>query len=324
MGNVQVDISVVIVTWNVRKYVEECLKSLENQVGCPAMEVIVVDNNSSDGTAELIAEHFRHVKFIRSSSNLGFSRANNVGLRHCKGKYICLINPDVNLKPDCLAKIIAFMEQDPSIGILGPQMLASDGRVRRSCMRFPSAWNIFCSAMGLDAVIKSSRFFGGLQMRDFRFDRICDVDVLNGWFWVVKQDALEQVGPLDERFFMYGEDVDWCYRFYQDGWRAVFYPEAQAVHYGGASSARAPVRFYVEMKKADAQFWRKHHRRRGRLFYLATICLHEFVRLAAYASIYCFRKSSRVEATFKMNRSAACLLWLAGLYHLPQFGSDRS
>jgi len=318
MADASVDISIVIVTWNVKRYVQECLGSLRRQAACPQIEVIVVDNASSDGTTEFIAECFPYVKVIQNKSNLGYARANNIGLQHCKGKYICLVNPDINLPPDCLAKIFGYMEQDSSVGMLGPRMLGPDGKVRRSCMRFPGAWNVFCRAMGLDTIFKSTRFLRGLLMHDFGFDRVCDVDVLNGWFWVVRREALEQVGPLDERFFMYGEDTDWCYRFHQNRWRTVFYPEAQAVHYGGASSASAPVRFYIEMCKADAQFWRKHHRWLGKLFYLAVLWLHEFVRLAGYATIYWFRKSSRQESVFKMRRSAACLLWLAGLYRLPE------
>lgn len=319
MNNAPVDISVVIVTWNVKHYVEGCLKSLELQEGCPQVEIIVVDNASSDGTADSIVEHFPNVTLCRNSSNLGFARANNLGLQHCNGKYICLVNPDVVVAPDCLAKILLYMEEDLSIGILGPKMLGPDGRVRRSCMRFPDAWNVFCRAVGLDTLLENSRFSRGLLMQDFRFDRACDVDVLNGWFWVIRRTALEQVGLLDENFFMYGEDLDWCYRFHQHGWRTVFYPGAQAIHYGGASSARVPIRFYIEMCRANAQFWRKYHRRPGTLFYLAALWIHEFVRLAGYATTYWFRKSSRAESAFKVRRSIACLLWLAGLYRLPEY-----
>lgn len=314
-----VDMSVVIVTWNVKRYVEECLESLQCQTECPPIEITVVDNASSDGTADFIEKFFPSVKVVRNSANLGFAIGNNIGIRGSKGKYICLINPDVKVAPDCLSKVLAYMEQNPSIGILGPKMLGPDGRVRRSCMRFPDAWNVFARAVGLDTLFNKSRFSSGLLMPDFRFDRVCDVDVLNGWFWVVRRKALEQVGPIDERFFMYGEDIDWCYRFHQNAWRTVFYPEAQAVHYGGASSARAPIRLHIEMCKANVQFWRKHHRQLGRMFYLAVLWVHEFLRLLGYAAIYSLRKSSRQEYVFKMRRSATCLLWLAGLYRLPEY-----
>lgn len=323
MENASAEVSIVIVTWNARRYVEKCLESLQCQRACPPMEIIVVDNASSDGTVESIKKRFPCVKIVRNNCNLGFAKGNNIGIRLSQGKYLCLINPDVKVAPDCLATLLGFMEQDSSIGISGPRMLSADGRVQRSCMRFPGAWSVFCRAGGLDSLFKSTRLFSGLLMHDFRFDRVCDVEVLNGWFWVVRRRALEQVGLLDERFFMYGEDVDWCYRFHQNGWRVVFCPTAQAVHYGGASSARVPIRSYVEMWKADAQYWRKHHRRLGSMFYLVVLWVHMSVRLAGYAVIYGFRKSSRLESVYKMRRSAACLLWAVGLYRFPELKSDR-
>jgi GT2 family glycosyltransferase len=320
MDEEKVDLSIVVVTWNAKKVTEECLESIERQDAARSLETIVVDNASSDGTVEMVQEKFPSVRLVQNDQNLGFAKANNSGIRLSTGKYICLINSDVNVPPSCLRRIYCFMEENPSVGLLGPRMLGADGKTRRSCMRFPTLWSSFCRALGLDSLVKGSTTFGGFLMSDFKHDRVMDVEVLNGWFWVVRREALEQVGLLDERFFMYGEDVDWCYRFRSKGWRTVFYPEAEAIHYGGASSARAPARFYVEMHKANVQYWRKHHGRLAQFAYLLTVWLHEVVRILGYAAAYLLRKCSRADAAYKVKRSVACIRWLAGREFVPEDG----
>ena len=149
-------------------------------------------------------------------------------------------------------------------------------------------------------------------MRDFAYDRIADVQVLTGWFWMVRREALAQVGGLDEQFFMYGEDIDWCRRYWQAGWRVVFYPNAEALHYGGGSSAKAPIRFAIEMLRARLQYIRKHHSIFARIAFRVTLWLHHLLRIAGYGVLLLLSKSHRAEAAFKVRQSCACLLWLAG------------
>ena len=250
------DLSIIIVSWNTKKYLEECLTSLQTIDGNLSVEIIVVDNASTDGSPEMIRTQFPNVKLMETGANLGFAGGNNIGLKEVSGKYICLINSDANVPPDCLPKMHSYMEQQPTIGLLGPGMLRPDGRVYRSGMRFPTLWNLLLRALFLDSLFKGSGFFGGYLMKDFQFDRTRDIDVLNGWLWMARREALNQVGSLDDRFFMYAEDVDWCKRFHLAGWRVVFYPEARALHYGGASSKNAPARFLVEKQRANLQYWK--------------------------------------------------------------------
>jgi len=306
------DFSIVIVTWNGRTFVAECLQSLAAQTEDASLEIIVVDNASTDGTPEMIARDYPSVRLVRNHENLGFAKANNIGIGIASRRYVLLVNSDVNVLPGCLAKIHAFLEEHPSVGLLGPQMLGHDREVRRSCMRFPTLWNTFCRVSALDRVLPGSRLFGGMLMRDFSHDRLQDVDVLNGWFWATRFEALRQVGPLDERFFFYGEDVDWCYRFHLAGWGVVFYPAAQAIHYGGSSSANAPTRFYVERHKANLQFWRKYHRGHGRIAFTAMMLLNECLRTVGYAAVWLL-PSQRKGAEHKIERSVACLQWLVSL-----------
>lgn len=306
------DLSVVIVTWNAVDFTRACLESLEQAADGLAMEIIVVDNASSDGTPEMVERGYPQVQLIRNLKNEGFARANNIGIRASHGQYIALLNSDVTVPSNCLRELHGFMRKSPTVGIAGPSMLGAGGERRRSCMRFPTLWSSFCRALALDTVLKTSPAFAGFLMGDFGHDRTMDVEVLNGWFWIVNRQALEQVGELDERFFIYGEDIDWCFRFRSAGWRVVFYPGAEAVHYGGASSSNAPVRFYLELQKANAQFWRKHRGRLANIGYLTTQWLHQGLRVAGYTGSYVLCKSSRSVAAHKVRRSVECLRWLAG------------
>jgi GT2 family glycosyltransferase len=307
-----VETSIIIVTWNQKDIVSQCLASLNRYADDPTVEIIVVDNASSDGTPEMIRDRFPAINLLAQSSNLGFAKGNNVGLAKSSGQFICLVNSDVIVPAGCIEKLTDYLRQNPDIGMVGPKMLLHDGTIGPSCMGFPTIWNWFCRALALDALFKNSRFFGGYLRTDFRYDRTQDVDVLTGWFWVVCRRAVEQVGPLDERYFFYGDDIDWSKRFHKAGWRVVFNPDASAIHYCGASSARAPLRFYIEMHRANLQFCKKFHAWPKRLGLWLTLCLQEIVRIVGYGAIYLLRRSARENARFKIKRSVACLSWLMG------------
>lgn len=303
------DLSIVIVAWNCKKFVLECLDTL-NQPSGLFTEVILVDNASSDRTPEAVRLQFSNVKVVANSMNLGFAKANNIGIRFATGSYICLINPDVKVLDGCLDQMVSYLDRNPDVGMLGPAMLEPGGRVGRSYMRFPTLWNSFCRALALDTLFKRFGLFGGQLMTDFRPQKVSDVEVLNGWFLMVRRQALQHVGLLDERFFMYGEDIDWCRRFHEAGWRIVYFPLAQAIHYGAGSSSNAPVRFFVEMHRANLEFWKKYHTWRGQINFLAFAWLHHVIRIVGYSLLWTVSSSSRSHAAFKVKRSIAYLGWL--------------
>ena len=315
-----IDISIIVVTWNCKRYVEECLTSLSNGLEDFATEIIVIDNASTDGTREMIQNQFPNVRFIETGINLGFARGNNVGMRLALGRYVCLINPDVNVPSDCVPKMYEFMERHTDVGLLGPKMLGTRGEARRSGMRFPSVWNAFLRAVALDSLFKGTGLFGGWLMSDFDFNTTRDIDILNGWFWMARREALDKVGFLDERFFMYGEDLDWSKRYHLAGWRVVFFADASALHYGGASSANSPVRFYIEMQRANLQYWEKHHGRLSYPFFWLALSLNHVTRTVGYSLLYVAKRSLRYEALFKMKRSLACIRWLM----TPESAENRS
>ncbi len=305
-------LSIVIATWNGKRYASECLESLHaSPVGVP-IEIIVVDNASTDGTPDMIRTRFPGVHLVENQANLGFAKANNIGVALSRGKYVSLINSDVVISPGCLDRMLALMETNQDIGIMGPRMLCSDGTVGISVRQLPTVWNTLCAALALNSILPDSTLFAGQSIKSDATGKIKDVQVLGGWFWMVSRKALEHVGGLDERFFMYGEDIDWCHRFLKAGWRVVFCGEAQALHYGGGSSADAPERFYVEMRRANVQYFRKHHGTLGAVGYTLAIGIHELARIAGYSVSYCCNHDRRSEASSKVRRSIWCLRWLVG------------
>ncbi len=305
-------VSLIIVSWNAKRFVTECLQSIRENCQVTA-EIIVVDNASSDGTPEVVRSDFPECRLLETGANLGFAKGNNAGIAQATGKYLFLVNSDVKILPGCVEKLIELMEVNPNVGLAGPQMLGADGVIRRSTMRFPTLWNSFCRALALDSMFPHSSLFAGFLMGDFDHQHTRDVEILNGWFWVVRREALQQVGGLDESFFMYGEDMDWSYRFRKAGWRSVFCAESAAVHYGGASSAAAPARFYVEKQRANVQYWKKHHGRPAAFAYLCMVLLQELLRTTGYVFAYLFRKVTREKAAAKIRRSLLCLACLAKL-----------
>lgn len=306
-------ISIVIVTWNCKKYTQECLESLAKFRHDPDTEIILVDNASEDGTPEMVRDLFPEVTLVQSKENLGFARGNNVGLRMTSGEYVCLINPDVRVLDGCLETMLAYMKENPRVGLLGPRMIGFDGKPYPSYMGAPTLWRTFCRALALDDLFPKSKLFAGYLMTYFDGSHTADVDILTGWFWVTRREALDQVGLMDESFFMYSDDVDWSKRFRDGGWRVVYLPTAESVHYGGGTTARSPVRFSVEMQRANFRYWQKNYSRAAQLAYLSLAWLHQAVRLVGYLPLMAAGKARREEAGFKVKRSYSCILWIMGL-----------
>lgn len=304
-------ISVIIVVWNAKRYVLECLDSLQKYCGNICTEVIVVDNASTDGTPELVAQLYPDFKLIRNPENYGFAKANNIGISQSTGAYICLVNSDVVFTDDCISPLTNHLADHPDIAMVGPKMLGPDGAVRRSTMRFPTIWNSYSRALGLDLIFPHSSLWGGLLMADFDHQRTLPVEVLNGWFVVVRREVIEQVGLLDTRFFMYGEDIDLCYRIRKAGHGIVFFADAAAIHYGGSSSAGAPVRFNTEMLRANLQYWRKHHGWLSQQLFLVSLVVFYLGRVLGLALGYLCLPAHRLNLDFKLKRSVAGLRWTA-------------
>jgi GT2 family glycosyltransferase len=279
------EISVVIVGWNAKQYLELCLQSLVEAPSRRSMETFVVDNASTDGSPEMVETRFPWVKLIKSSENVGFSKGNNLAIRQCQGRYIALVNPDVIVLPGCLDALMDFLDQNPKVGNVGPRVFNPDMSQQTTCRRFPTLWNNFCTATGVATSFRNSRLFAGEQMFYFPHDRTIRVDVLGGCFSMIRREAFEAVGLLDEGLFMYGDDVDWCRRCWKAGWEVVFFPGGHAIHGGGKITAPYPVRFAVAQQRSVLFYWSKHHGFWGLLGIQAlTLCRHSLRYIFAVIS----------------------------------------
>jgi len=298
---------VVIVGWNARHYLELCLESLAEAPPRRTMEILVVDNASTDGSAAMIEARFPLVKLIRSAENLGFAKGNNVAIRQCRGRYIALVNPDVIVLPGCLDALADFLDQNPKVGNVGPRVFNPDMTQQSTCRRFPTLWNNFCSASGLETAFQGSRFFAGEHMFFFPHDRTLAVNVLVGCFSMVRREAFEAVGLLDEGLFMYGDDVDWCRRCWNAGWQVVFFPGARAIHDRGKITAPYPVRFALAQQRSVIHYWTKHHSFFGLLGIRSIILFHHLLRYTFAALSILANSQGSAKSEVGKQVSSACL-----------------
>lgn len=306
------DISAVIVSWNAKDFLLDCLRSIKGRGAGKSIEIIVVDNASTDGSPEEVEREFPGVKLIRNETNKGFAAANNIGIEQSTGKYICLINSDVWVLENCLDRLCDYMDSNPSIGMVAPKILNPDMTLQVSCRRFPGLWNNFCPAFGMNRVFGETRFFGGEHMFFFRHDVVRRVNVLVGCFLMVRREALDVVGLLDERFFMYVEDIDWCRRVWAAGWEVVFFPDAQAIHYRGGSSSNAPAKFAMEQERARLQYWKKYHGGLSRSAILLILAMTHALRIGV-GVLFLLTKSPKKESVLiGIKRHVTCLGSLFG------------
>jgi GT2 family glycosyltransferase len=302
-----IEISVVIVGWNAKHYLELCLDSLVKAPPRRNMEVLVVDNASSDGSAEMIEAKYPWVKLIKSGENLGFAKGNNVAIRRATGRYIALVNPDVIVFPGCLDALADFLDKNPKVGNVGPRVLNPDMSMQSTCRRFPSLWNNFCSATRLESAFKGIPFFAGEHMFYFAHDRTLAVDVLVGCFSMIRRETFDQVGLLDEGLFMYGDDVDWCRRARNGGWEIVFHPDGQAIHDRGKITAPYPVRFAVAQQRSVLYYWKKHYSIFGVLGIRSIMFFHHVLRYAFAAVLGLAHSKENTQNDVRKQVSAACL-----------------
>ncbi|HWH60105.1 MAG TPA: glycosyltransferase family 2 protein [Terriglobales bacterium] len=307
-----IEISVVIVGWNARHYLELCLDSIAKAPPRRTMEVLVVDNASTDGSAEMIESKFPWVRLIKSTENLGFSRGNNVAIRQAQGRYVALVNPDVIVFPGCLDALADYLDRNPKVGDVGPRVLNPDMSMQSTCRRFPTLWNNFCSATRLEQVFKGSPLFAGEHMFYFTHDRTLAVDVIVGCFSMIRREAFDAVGLLDENLFMYGDDVDWCRRARNAGWEVVFFPGAQAIHDRGKITAPYPVRFALAQQRSVLYYWSKHHGFWGVLGIRGIMMFHHLLRYTVAAITTTLRAKQGSATDVRKQVSGACLRELFG------------
>lgn len=275
------DLAIVIVNYNVCDLLRDCLRSVYASTGV-TFDVCVVDNASPDGSADMVAREFPQAKLIRNADNLGYAAANNLGLKLFGfgdqeagtadreggqsdiARYALLLNPDTVVPPDAFARMIDLMDRNPSFGVSGPKLVRLDGSLDLACRRsFPSVEVSFWRLTNLSKIFPKSRRFGRYNMTYLDPDQPAEIDAVVGAFMLVRREAIQQAGLLDEIFWMYGEDLDWAYRIKQRGWKVYYYPRVVVQHVKRASSGQSndgAAKAKYEFDRAMWLFYRKHYR----------------------------------------------------------------
>ena len=304
------DISVIIVNWNTKSLLLDCVDSLYRTTRDSSLEIIVVDNASTDGSVDALRKAFPLVRIIVNPANFGFAKANNIGIREAKGRYICLVNSDVKALDGVLDKMHAYMESHPEIGALAPRAYFGDMQIQKTCRKFPTLRNIFCEEFFLNNLFPTVVAFRGREMHWFDYETIMDIEVLSGCFLMVRSEVVRQVGLLDERFFFYSEDVDWCKRIHDTGWKLVYYPEAEAIHYGGGSSANDAARFNIELIRANWQYWKKHKSRAAVALFWLIKFTGTLVREVGWITVVLVKPAMKPQAKASADGYWKILTWL--------------
>ena len=254
-----IDISIIIVNYNVKEFVKNLLYSLHKALENYSSEIIVVDNASSDGSVENIEKKFPYVKVIANKNNVGFGKANNQGLSIAKGKYIVLLNPDTIVREDTFSKLIEFINSKPEAGMVTCKVLNPDGTLQLACRRsFPGPWTSFTKIAGLSKLFPNSKFFSKYNLTYLDENKVNEVDAISGSFMLFTREVYKKVGGFDPQFFMYGEDLDLCYRVQKTGYKVFYVPDTEIIHYKGESTKRSSIDETKVFYNAMHLFVKKH------------------------------------------------------------------
>jgi N-acetylglucosaminyl-diphospho-decaprenol L-rhamnosyltransferase len=261
------DVAAVVVTYNALPWLEPCLESLR---GC---DTVVVDHGSSDGTVPFVRERFPDVRLVEEE-NRGLAFGWNTGIAHTTGRYVLLLNSDAWLHDGALDALVAFADGQPRAAVVGPRLRNTDGTLQRSVRGFPTLWRLATEYLFLRKLAPRSRIVNAFYAGGFAHDEVREAEFLMGAVLLVRRDAIEQVGPADDAFFLFSEETDWCYRFARAGWKVLFFPGAEATHVYAASHKG---RLFVEQVKGHLRFLRKHrgerYAERARLLLLVALRL---------------------------------------------------
>ncbi len=251
-------LSIITVSWNVSKLLHDCLSSVEAVRDALHLEMVVVDSASSDDTPDMVERDFPWVNLIRCTENAGFPKGNNIGIEASTGEYVILLNPDTVVIEDALSQLCDYLDEHQDVGVVGPKLLNPDGTIQSSRRRFPTfLTGVFESTWLQESAPK--QILDHYYALDLPDDETAVVDWVMGAALLTRRSIIDRVGGLDEAYFMYSEELDWCRRIKEAGWEVVYLPSAQIIHHLGKSSEQAVTHRHINFNKAKLRYFRKYH-----------------------------------------------------------------
>jgi len=315
------DLSIVVVSFNTRETTRMCLRKIQESNPSLSWEIIVVDNASDDGSARMVEQEFPWARLIRLPANRGFAGGNNVGIREASGRYVLLLNSDAFIGPGVLESTVAFMDDHPETGVLGCKLTNPDGSLQASARMHPSPLNKLLVMTGLAARRPSSRFFGRADFSWWDHSHPLEVGWVVGAYFLIRREVFNDTGPLDERYFLYFEEIDFCRAAQKAGWRVVFYPHAQVVHLGGQSAVQMGGRVSSQGRqmvthriRSELRYYRKWHGLTWVILSALTEILWRLLVLARNAL------SGSESAGAKRREALSCICIMASILVRDRFG----
>ncbi len=317
-------LSILIVNWNSKEYLRKCLRRIRETCADLSPQIIVVDSASFDGCGEMLAAEFPEVEFIQCSENLGFGGANNLGFQRARGEYLLLLNPDTELCPNAVTRLIEALRSVPRAGVAAPRLLNSDGSLQTSCVQaLPTPWNQAADCDLARQLFPRLKLWGTWEA--FRSRDPVEVEAASGACLLMRADTFRKVGGFSPEYFMYGEDMDLCARVRQNGLKVCHVPAAVVVHHGGGSSNQGFSRLSVVcLRDSVHRFIRTHQGPIAAAFYRGLMAVTAAVRLAVCAPVWlCSRRASRPVGSHTLRKWAAILRWSIGLEAMPKVQSPK-
>jgi len=294
------DASIAIVNWNTCDLLDQCLRSLyETSTGFD-FETIVVDNASEDESVSMVKAKYPNVHLIQNKVNLGFATGCNIAFKHSQGRYFILLNSDTIVLENALGKLVEFMNSHRRVGVTGCRLLNQDGTLQRSASCYPDLLTELFDALYLSKLFPQSRLFGRYAMTYWDFEDTREVDFVGGSCMIVRRDAIEEVGLLDEDYFMYTEEADWCYRFFMHDWKIYYYPKARIIHLGGQSSNRYGNDILVHLYSSRNRFISKHYGHMAAAMHKSIIVLGAVLRLPIFEAMKLMKKGDPNGSSFQI------------------------
>lgn len=308
-------LSIIIVNWNVKDLLYKCLKSIFETSDDLNFEIIIVDNSSSDGSVEMIKEKFPSAILIENKKNLGFGAANNQGIRISKGEYILILNPDTVIFPNSPQKMIAFLDQNPDAGAVGPKILNPDGSIQFECARnFPTPLTDFFGLSTLYRRFPKSRIFGRYLMSYWDHNDQRRVDLLSGACMMIRKKVFDEVGLFDEKFFMFAEEPDLFLRIKKQRWTVYFLPSAQIVHFWGKSTEQLFYNMVVETRRSMELYFKKSYGTRAVISHrLMVFFTAFFFQICSFIMYLLLREEKRLKAKRIFLANNYMFRWTMGL-----------
>lgn len=259
-------ISLLIVNYNTKDYLIKCLESIyKSGTSLTHFQIIIVDNASKDSSVEKIAKEYsleienKQIEIVRNDRNLGFSKAVNIGLKKCRGNYICILNPDIYIEKECLNILRKYMDKNPEVGCITPKIVNSNGSLQISCKRsLPTIQNSIYKIFAIDRFFPNNRNISSYNLLYLKEDEVNQVEVISGAFMFLRLETVKAVGFFDEIFYLYGEDIDYCHRINKIGFKIIYYPLAKVIHYKGKSAKSHPFRVISEFHNSMIKYYAKY------------------------------------------------------------------